>query len=189
MIPIYIRKFTSNQYERSDTSQHTPSKYFPRSMVDGLKIALGKNGYIRHDDYIIGPLYRLGDFQIGMTGTVEEKETFHNAISRELGEEIGLVPKANNSLNVLKVSRYEKQTKKITFTVYDIYIKHCNPVTEYQDNAILSKNKDCNDKVGCFIYGNKKDILDFLNSKIYRYKSEDDIIGLVAIQADHIFQL
>lgn len=186
MTTIYIRKFHSKKNEESDTTKHPISSYFPKIMVAAFRNGFGKNGYIRNEDYIIGPVYRSGDFQIGFTGTVEEKEGFYNAISREMGEEIGLVPKDTKSVSILKNSTYNKEGKKITFTVYDAYIKHCIPVLDHQNNASLSKQKDSRNKVGCFIYGSKKDILHFFNSKIYRYKSTDDIIGLAAIKADDI---
>jgi len=157
-------------------------------MAIALKIGLSNKGYIREDDYIIGPLYKRGNFQIGMTGTVEEKESFHNAAAREMGEEIGLIPR-DSGLKIIRTNSYDKGDKKITFTVYDAYIKKCMPVLGHQDNAELSKNNDSVDKVGCYIYGTKKDILDFLDGQIYRYKSPDEIIGLAAIKAEDIFKL
>jgi hypothetical protein len=189
MTSIYVRKFDQNGYEKSDTIKYPVSRYFPKSMLVSLKIGLGKNGPIRTDDYIIGPLYKSGEFQIGMTGTVEEKESSHHAAARELGEEIGLVPKNDFALKPIRTNSYDKGGKKIIFTVYDAYIKKCMPVLAHQNNADLSKGNDCSNKVGCYVYGLKRDILDFLNGQIYRYKSEDDIVGLVAIKAEDIFKL
>ena len=189
MISIYVRKFDQNGCEKSDTNKYPVSRYFPKSMLVSLKIGLGKNGSIRTNDYIIGPLYKGGEFQIGMTGTVEENESFHDAAARELGEEIGLMPRHNFALEPIRTNSYDKGGKRIIFTVYDAYIKKCMPVLAHQNNADLSKGNDCSNKVGCYVYGLKKDILEFLNSPIYRYKSEDDIVGLVAIKAEDIFKL
>jgi hypothetical protein len=186
MTSIYVRKFGHNNYEKSDTNIYTVSKYFPKTMITSLKIGLSNKGYIRQDDYIIGPLYKGGEFQIGMTGTIEEKESPYNAAAREMGEEIGLIPKDNNSLKIIRSDSYNKNNKKITFTVYDAYIKKCIPVLEFQNEADLSKTKDSIDKVGCYIYGSKRDILEFLGGPIYRYKSPDEIVGLVAIKAEDI---
>lgn len=88
MTTIYVRKFDRNNFEKTDTIKYPPSKYFPKSMSVALKIGLSNKGYIRSNDYIIGPLYKSGEFQIGMTGTVEEKEPFTIAAAREMGEEI-----------------------------------------------------------------------------------------------------
>lgn len=189
MTVIYIRMFNLEVHQKSDTGEHKPSKYFPKSMVNALKIGLGNKGYIRQDDYIIGPVYSSGEFQIGMTGTIEKNESPYHAICREMGEEIGLVPKHDKTLTEIKSFKYQKNDQKITFTVYDAYIKHCVPVLDHQNNAVLSQNPDSTDKVGCFIYGAKKDILSFLDSHIYRYKSSDDIVGLAAIKAEDIWQL
>lgn len=124
-----------------------------------------------------------------MTGTVEEKETFQNAVSREMGEEIGLIPKEDTNLKIISANKYRNGNSNINFTVYDAYIKSCLPVSEHLHNAIVSKHKDSVDKVGCYIYGTKRDILKFLIGPIYRYSSPDQIIGLVAIKAGDIFKL
>ena len=186
MTSIYVRKFSQNNYEKSDTNTYPVSRYFPKTMSVALKIGLSGRGYIRLDDYIIGPLYKGGDFQIGMTGTIEEKESPYNAAAREMGEEIGLIPKDNNALKIIRSDSYEKGNRRITFTVYDAYIKKCIPVLEFQNEADLSKTKDSYDKVGCYIYGTKRDILEFLEGPIYCYKSPDEIVGLVAIKAEDI---
>lgn len=189
MVTIYVRKFALNNYEKSSTNQYSPSRYFPEPMSTGLKIALSNKGYIREEDYIIGPLYNRNEFQIGMSGTVEKKESFYNAIAREMGEEIGIIPKNNTALNLIKEFDFERKNKQIKFNVYDGYIKDCIPVLEHQHDANVSKESDSFDKVGCYIYGMKKDILTFLSGPIYHYKTTDNIIGLVAVRAGDIFQL
>lgn len=189
MATIYVRKFSLNNYEKATTHEYPSSRYFPLPMVKALQFALSNKGYVRDDDYIIGPLYTKNEFQIGMSGTLEKNESFFNAIAREMGEEIGIIPKNNNSLNLIKQYNFQRKNKQVKFYVYDAYIKDCIPVLEHQNNANLSKTSDGDDKVGCYIYGNKKDVLNFLGSQIYRYKTSDNIIGLVAVKAGDIFQL
>jgi len=181
MTTIYVRKFDAPAHVKTDTSEYRVSRYFPRSMVEGLKKAL-QGSFIREDDYIIGPIYSAGDFQIGMTGKMEEKETAHQAVQREMGEEIGLVPKSKSGLTGL-ISWKSKEG--VTFNVFNIYIKDCTPVLEEQNH---SQGPDSKNKVGCYVYGSKQDVLKFLDSHIYRYKSGDDIVGLAAIKADDIFR-
>lgn len=58
MTTIYVRKFDETIVKESDTDKYPPSKYFPKAMVNALKRGLSDKGYIRSDDYIIGPLYK-----------------------------------------------------------------------------------------------------------------------------------
>jgi hypothetical protein len=186
---IYTREFNSDKVIKATTNVYPLSKYFPYPMKDGLFKSLGNKGYIRLTDYILGPIYDTKEFQIGVTGSVEINEEPIHAIARELGEEIGIVPKNSKSTRLIKEYTWKRLNKcDVQFHIYDAYIKDCIPVLEHQNQALLSKDKDRKDsKVGCFIFGNKKAVLDFLGSKkIYYYKSGDGIIGVGAIRVKDI---
>jgi hypothetical protein len=183
-VGVAIRLFNGKTViETSLGDKYKVSKYFPAPMKDALRKALSSKGYIRGSDYIICPVYSSKDIQFGVTGSVEEQETSVNGLARELGEEIGIVPKDNYSPWLLGKYNWSKNRE---FTIYEVYIKHCMPVAEHQNGAVLSKTKDDRSKkVGGFVYGTKKDVLDFLESeKIFVYKSGDDIVGIAAIKAN-----
>ena len=187
---VFVRYFNGkNSVETTfEKGKFRMSKYFPAPMRDAFKKALGSKGYIRGSDYILCPVYSSKDIQMGVTGSVEEGESTLNGLSRELGEEIGIVPKDKDSPWLLGKYNWSKDRD---FNVFEVYIKHCIPVAEHQHGAVLSKADDNrNKKVGAFVYGSKKDILDFLGSeKIYVYKSNDDIVGVACIKANTILGL
>jgi hypothetical protein len=190
--PLYVREFNSDKVLETDTRTYYPSKYFPFPMKDALSRALGNKGYIRPTDFILGPIYTGKDFQVGVTGSIEIDEEPVHAIARELGEEIGIVPKHNNHTFPIKNYSWRRQNKvDVQFHIYEAYIKNCIPVLEHQHQAMLSKNQDRKDaKVGCFVYGDKKSILNFLNSdKIYVYNSNDGIIGIAALRAKDVMNV
>lgn len=181
---IYVREFNENKYYQSNTNVFSPSKYFPFPM----KEILCKSKNIKDTDYILCPLYSKkdnflkSDFQLGVTGTVEEKEDFKDTLFRELGEELGLIPKTINELKRFKWRRSHKDT--IEFVVYEANIKNCTLILDSDEKIFTVREENHIDKkVGCYIYGELKDILQFLDSpKINRYKNEDEICGIVAIQ-------
>lgn len=190
---IYVREFKESKCYKSNINIHPPSKYFPFPMRD----VLFRSKKINIDDYILCPLYekkRGGDFQIGMTGTVENKENFEKTLERELGEEIGLIPKNNFDLTRRKYKWKKLNNEIIDFVTYEISINKCKYLTNEDilnkmkidlDKEDTPKNSLKNDKnkIGCFIFGDLSDISKFLNQPmIQRYYSEDEIIGIVAIQ-------
>ena len=188
---IYRRIFSSDTIEEVGVGDHPVSHYFPVPMKDAV-LRMMEGDIIAPSDYVLCPLYNAGDFQIGVTGSVEIMEADTRAISRELGEEIGLVPIHNHSLRLIKKYNWLKSQsgnrgaqRYIDFTVYALPIKRCVPVLEHQHMISLSNGKDDRSKkVGCYVYGDKDTILSFLSSdRIYRYKSEDSIVGIVALKA------
>lgn len=176
--PIYVREFAKSEWVQSDCKTHPRSQYFPFPMKNAL---YRLQNVIKPTDYILCPIYDDYTFQIGVTGTVEENEQFQNAMLRELGEEIGLVP---NEMRYVKAYEWRRFGKPDTqFVVYEANINECEPVCENEHGADLSENNDRTDKkVGCFVYGSKDSILEFLNKEdIYCYHSGDHIIGIAGV--------
>ena len=67
---------------------HNNFKYFPNNLCEAVF-----HDDIEDDDYILCPYYSDGDFQVGVTGSIANNETYKEGMLRELGEEIGLKPR------------------------------------------------------------------------------------------------
>ena len=179
---LFVRKFNENAFVESSTDTYEILYYLPDPMKKAY-IYLRSVDKMRRDDYLICPLYSAGDFQIGITGTVEEDESLAHAIYREMGEEIGFVP---DEKGLKVVDDYISKGKP--FRVYDAFYQFCIPVNSALNNVKLSRSKDSKKKVGAFFYGPRqrifKNVLEY--PKISRFKNEDDIVGFVAVQVGNI---
>ena len=175
-INIYLRRFDKKGVEKKTTNEIKISTYFPTPMKESFK-KIFNNNLIDHNSYIICPLYTSGDVQFGITGTAKRYESQSLAIARECGEEVGIVPDKLDLLKPLK--KFKKEN--IIFNTFYLNISDTTNVLDHQQ-VIINKNKDTRNKVGCILYGTKYLTLKFLESKIYRYKSEDDISGVCAIK-------
>lgn len=177
-VEIYIRKFSEQKSESVLIEKERIVPYFPKEMEDGF-FRLISEGILNPTDWILCPIYSDDKIQIGITGTVKYGESSEEAMSRELGEEVGLFPTSlGDKIILTKWSNYFNRN----FTVFFSYIKHTIPVPKYLDNCTLVEGKDNRNKVGCYIYGEKENLLEYLgNSRINRYKNEDDLIGISMI--------
>ena len=69
-------------------------------------------------------------------------------------------------------------------------MNNMTPVLDHQHGAVISKeNDDRSQKVGCFVYGSKNVVQNFLKSNIYVYDSPDTIIGVAAIKVSDIISI
>lgn len=180
-IPFYVRKFSHTTYEESDTKTYSISTYFPPIMRDTL-LELIKRGKIGQNSYILGPVYKAGDIQIGVTGTSKGRETFYSAMIRELGEELGIYPVENKDMPEIY---FDNRVKK--YATYSLDVSKAENIAETLDGMIVGQGRDIKrNKVGVIVYGTKNDCLKYLNSKIYRFSSEDAIIGVGAIKVGDV---
>jgi hypothetical protein len=164
---MYVRFFKSDKVIKTTVEQ---SRYFPFPMRDSFrKLRTQRNLYI------VCPIFSKGDFQVGITGKMEERETSQDAVYREVGEEVGLVPKKINFINTYVWKN------DITFYIYNINIKDCVKVL---NTDTVSRNEDTkHKKVGCFVYGEEDDVVEYLKSPIINvYKNNDDIIGIAGVR-------
>ena len=173
---LYVRLFGKEKINKSmlDGNPIFQSRYFPKIMQKTIR-------FLKKEDYILGPIYEDGDFQFGVTGSVTINEKYENGLARELGEEIGLVPK---SLEFLKFMGSEKDRKNQIMNVYTLDINNTVPVLDHQEDIKVSLEKDDKiRKVGCFVHGTENEIIKFLSQKkIYVYSSDDKIVGIGAIK-------
>ena len=182
MAVLYVREFDKT-IVKSNTRQIRASTHFPYYMRVSLQKGLESN-YLSRGDFIIGPLYEENnkvDFQFGLTGAVGEKEDYKSAIIREMGEEIGLIPENDLSLTRLETVLDRENVK----TAYCINVTNCKLVPVSDNNTDKSTSPDTFDKVGCFVYGSEEEVYHLLSSdNIYHYRSNDGIIGIVAIKVE-----
>ena len=179
---LFVRKFTENAIVESTTDSYKISYYLPDPMKKAY-IDLRSRDKMRKDDYLVCPLYSAGDFQIGITGTVEVDENLNRAIYREMGEEIGFVPDGKG----LKIIG-DYISKGRPFRVYDAFSQFCIPVDAALDDVKISKSRDSNKKVGAFLYGTRHAIINNILGfpKFSRFKNEDNIVGIVGVQVNEI---
>ena len=181
MTPVvaYVRLFAEKSHIERKIERKDISTYFPFAMEEAL-IKLGKESFIKQDDYILCPIYSNGTIQIGITGTIKYGETPEDAIGRELGEEVGIIPLSIENNLIVKKTSFLKNPRD--FSVFHLYIGGAIPVPMYLSEARLFAEKDGIHKVGCYVYGEKDVMLTHLMApEIYCYQNDDGIIGVALI--------
>lgn len=184
---VYIRRnFNKREVVAVDSSKLKLSPFFPKPMRSALREQCKKIMLPSH--YILCPVYNTGDVQIGITGTAEKGEKPYQSMARELGEEVGLLPKSAGHLKYLSGGTYRSKHSVKTQIVFAINIKDTQPLLDSQHMVSVSKGKDDKSrKVGCFVYGTEKAMVEYIaREKIYRYKDFDNIVGLAVVNASDI---
>lgn len=148
------------------------STYLPET----VKLLLGK---IPHNYYILCPIYSVGDFQLGVTGTSHFNETPDRTISRELMEELGIFPKKYSPM-VIKFNQ--------NIITYGSNININNTRINKQNFKIVGKDNKRN-KIAVIVYGEEQDILNkYLTKKIIQFENTDNIIGVMSVPMTAIYK-
>lgn len=187
--PILVKFFSQKEPKKSDTKKNPFSHYLP-SAVKSAILQDYREKYLADHHYILCPIYEEGDIQIGCTGSATDRELpdKKRAMSRELGEELGIVPTSKEKLYRI-LSRSERGRYGVKkYSVYGLALKDCLPVVDSQHGIKVAVGRDVrNEKVGCIVYGTKSCVEKFLSQpKIYRYYSTDDLVGIAAVSIKHI---
>lgn len=130
--------------------------------------------------YILCPIYEEPsfEFQVGMTGTCKIGETDIQALVREMGEELALLPRKGLIVDAKRSPYYES-----TIFVAKIPIDDCVSA----EKITVSSAEDEFRKIGCFVHGSKVQLLSFLNSeKFVRLSSTDAVIGLAIVKVEFL---
>lgn len=176
MESLYIRKFETQIL--SECKNIIWSRYFPKPMVHALF-----HEDIKNEHYILCPIYSNGDTQVGVTGTIGTSETYDKGMIREIGEEIGLSPSQSvRDVHFITVKKVPNKNQNIS--VYIASIDNLKPLNESDhDFKFTTQGRDDRTKkVGCIVYGEKTKMIEYLNrTKIFRYYSQDDIVGIVTL--------
>ena len=171
---IYVRELDEEKVY--STTNWLLSTYFPYYVKIGFNVFIKTFPHNVKNYYLLGIQYDEGDVQIEVTGTLERNESPIKGMGRELAEEVGLLPE-----KLRFVSKVEKGFHNQI--MYSVNILDTKTVSKSQHWKNHSKNYDIRSKkVGCFVYGTKKDMLAFLSKPdIYRYYSKDKIKSICCI--------
>jgi hypothetical protein len=206
--PAYVRMFNDDRPRVLLRKEQVFSNYLVKPIVYALN-----DRDIRNSDYVLCPLYTYhpaskgknasgGDFQVGVTGSSgsEEKDP-RLAMSREIGEEVGLAPQKLDDMKHIRLSKYEKIVSK--YASMEVFVSKVGPKSQNleghlvyltkelvvdMDNSSYNPGKDDRSrKVGCIVYGTEKDIYDYLSQEIiHRFTNSDDLAGVVAYPAGQL---
>ena len=186
-LSIYVRRFSTKKVVKEETQIFA---YFPKPMRQALLISSRSQGGIEMSDYILGPLYKK-NFQIGVSGKIAKREAADKGCARELGEELGLVPKHLYDLQSIGKGQMGREGKKKVIFTYTLKISRASPVLDHQEGVHITDNVDTeNQKIGCLVFGTKEELLKYLKRpNIFLYASSDDVIGVGMIKVADIFSL
>jgi ADP-ribose pyrophosphatase YjhB (NUDIX family) len=175
--PFIVRRFSE---KRPRTRRRIKwSTYLPPPMVDALL-----DPHLAVTDYIICPVYQDGVIQAGVTGTVGvRKESYAQAAIRELGEEVGLEPTSDESLQSIGLQKFEGKRGSRRMSVYLGELRDFRPIPPERDQERGNQGKDNKaKKVGCLIFAEKYEARKFLSKKqINVLYSADNIVGIAAV--------
>jgi hypothetical protein len=135
--------------------------------------------------YVLGPIYTenkqgINECQIGITGKrITEDADSECSIVREIMEEVGVIVDENE----LKLIHTFKNKNK-NFKGYVIHSSQCIPVPYILKDNKFTGNDIYTERVGCFIFGERDDIVKLVDNIKYQIESEekDKIVGVAIIQ-------
>lgn len=133
---------------------------FYNKMINTISEQKLKYLYVMCPTYWVKENDELPDFQIQVSGKLCNDETPEEAISRELGEELGILP---NRLSCIK-STNDEHVKMINYI-------DCNPV---RNNKNVYKEEEYG-QVICYVYINRTDITSYLKMKVVRLYDPNEI--------------
>lgn len=159
-----------NSYLLKDISVST---HLPAAIRAGLQVI--PDNIDNQPVYVLGPLYSVGGFQIGITGHSYRGESAGKTAIRESAEEVGRVP--NNIENYRIPIRGDQS--------HVLFIVPLSDTSDPPTSGYLGNKNKGKIRVAVLIYGTANEIYDFITRKqIYHWESDDNIIGLVAIRVD-----
>lgn len=148
---------------------------------------------IPDDNYILCPLYEEGDYQLGVTGKPLFGDRPETGLTRELGEELGIIYVNPRSLKCQKTFRVGQrinyawtcdisETKRISDN--DGNLSYYPPVIPDKAYTRFGEIKeDFKVRVGCIVHGDFDKISEYMSNVSTVWSSGDKIIGVIAISA------
>jgi len=134
--------------------------------------------------YILGLGYTRNDVQFAITGTEQLNETTHQAIIRELEEEVGITIDETKLTN-----KIIKETPLRRNSTYLLHASHAKPYNGYADMFVQNRD-DKFRKVQVVIYGSLKEITKLIEMITRRRPSEEQhsIVSLHILEAKTIYR-
>ena len=185
--PVYFR-FIDSRHKSYYTSDYNLLKtlslwstYSPQYHI--LRQVMSK---IQSEQYVLCVLYgnaekdTFTDIQFGVTESFKKGESVISAFKRSLGEELGLftehIPSFTNT-------RYNG--KEYIISTIDITNTTLQTINTQPSNLL----NDIPQKMASIVYGDKKNILEYLNAEnIILHNNTDNIVGIVAVQFKEIMR-
>ena len=144
------------------------------------------HGLLRDNDYVLCVLYgnrlndTFSDVQFATSETAKYREKDINTLKRTLGEELGLGLRTSRIPSEIKYGIVDRLV-----TIYSINIR--DTVLNSERGTVKTVEAPGSDdrfrKTAVCVYGNKRDICSYLNNpNIFLDKSEDKIVGFVAVK-------
>lgn len=176
----YYTEFGRPNYREMHLNRVKVSNYFPPPMVSALY-----DPSIPKDSYIVCPVYKgVGDTQIGVTGASHLREDPVEGITRELAEELGIVPVASSHLVMVYEGKnfIRKKGKPpgrgVNWNVFLLNLSKTDLIPVSREiRGVDTKTR----KVGCLVYGTENRVKKVFEKVIIPYISEDQIKGIMAV--------
>lgn len=138
----------------------------------GLKTLLDS---ISDDKYILGVGYPEGDHQICISGRKKKSEDVSDAVYREISEELGIWPAKPPTMVLQKGNNH----------FYKLNIKD----TVFIPYTLKNTDFDTKDRIVCCVYGDERDILDYLENVKLSPDNEDAIVSIWSDKISNIRDL
>lgn len=189
---IEWKRFKDNRVKTSKLPVSTSfKKYYPS--VCKIVCELQEQGYDMDNTFLICPVYRNkygfpSDFELGVGGTGKNNEHINTTAFRELGEEVGLIPRFRKKMKDFKFNTDKRNDR--TYTSYIIPLKDTKFLNKIQKKNFDEKSNKCKDdstkKIYCFVFGSENEIkkklsrkrnINFFGKNLIKGVNSDGIIG------------
>jgi len=188
MYRVMFRAFNSEKDDIYGTdkkwliSQHILG--FPEYVLDNIIFPDPNDTYIICPTYGKGGWGNGGDTQIFVTGCIERNETPFDAVVGELKEEIRFTPRDSNCIVQVSDTNATGSDNITWFHCKASQMEYVGVVKKRPTTKAKGKKK-----VGCIVYGSKKEMIDFITRIEKSTEFNDQIIGLSFIKLDDVYKL
>jgi len=172
---------TNNKTQKIITKERFPVFITECGIINRSNINfVTKSTMLKDTDYVISPHYNADDSQPGMiTGTVKQGESFTEAATRELHEEL--------LINVTPESLKCDQTHTHGNRTWKVYVVNA---TKTKINSILPEpninQDDRSKKVAVIVRGSFRECADIVSKTRGKQRGEKDIIGTKILKVEFL---
>ena len=183
MVLIYSYRHDKDECYIYETIDELLDKHLMSHIHSNLMTELIETCDFGDSTHIIGPLYTVksgNNFQLGVGGNQQGIETIEEGIIRELGEEIGAIPRTLECRRTYRNLNTGRITTGWTCKLDDMKI-----LSRYESSPPPDGGNNCDSPIVCLVHGTE----DFVHNicifdPIVLLPSTDTIDGIVAIPID-----